>query len=403
MQGNDAMVSVGLPQGTMIWGRYRVEYPIGMGGFGITYRAYDTEFGSVVAVKEYFPSGIVSRSPDGSVAVMARECEADYLHGIDRFLREARDVAFFRENPSIVKVYNFFKENGTAYMVMEFLEGCTLKDYIEQNGGRIDYAMAIQVIFTMMETLEEVHTAGLVHRDISPDNIFVCNDSSVRLIDFGAAKISSNLDNHSASVVLKQGYAPVEQYSSKGNIGPWTDVYAFGALMYFMLTGEKPPESIDRMMDDEIVPPVQKNPAITPAINRVIMKALQMKVEDRYQNMAEMRADLLRGEESRDAEQRRGNSEVLTSSMKGNSEVLTSSMKGNSEVLTSSMKGNSEVLTSSMQGHSEVLKASMYRGMNVQGQPYPEKGNGKKKTLIISLVIIAVGALAVAAAFLFLT
>ena len=386
MQNEGSGISVGLPSGTVIWNRYRLDQPIGMGGFGITYKGYDMESGMVVAVKEYFPLGVVTRNSNGSVIVMGMENEADFQHGVDRFLREARDVTRFYDNPNIVKVHNFFKENGTAYMVMEFLEGCTLKEYIERNGGRIDYAMAIQVIFSMMETLEQVHEVGMVHRDISPDNIYICRDSSIRLIDFGAAKITTERDNRSASVVLKQGYAPMEQYSSKGNIGPWTDVYAFGALMYFMLTGVRPSESVYRMYDDDVVPPEQLNPNITPDISRVIMKALQMRIEDRYQNMSEMRSDLLRKEEQPQPQPQeptaRGNSEILTASMRGNSEVLTASMRGNSEVLTASMRGNSQVLTASMQRTGYPDGQAENTGM--------ASGHKKHKTGILILTGIAV-------------
>ncbi|MBR0146875.1 MAG: serine/threonine protein kinase [Eubacterium sp.] len=388
MQNEGSGISVGLPSGTVIWNRYRLDQPIGMGGFGITYKGYDMESGMVVAVKEYFPLGVVTRNSNGSVIVMGMENEADFQHGVDRFLREARDVTRFYDNPNIVKVHNFFKENGTAYMVMEFLEGCTLKEYIERNGGRIDYAMAIQVIFSMMETLEQVHEVGMVHRDISPDNIYICRDSSIRLIDFGAAKITTERDNRSASVVLKQGYAPMEQYSSKGNIGPWTDVYAFGALMYFMLTGVRPSESVYRMYDDDVVPPEQLNPNITPDISRVIMKALQMRIEDRYQNMSEMRSDLLRKEEQPQPQPQpqepaaRGNSEILTASMRGNSEVLTASMRGNSEVLTASMRGNSQVLTASMQRTGYPDGQAENTGM--------ASGHKKRRTGILILTGIAV-------------
>ena len=398
MQNEGSGISVGLPSGTVIWNRYRLDQPIGMGGFGITYKGYDMESGMVVAVKEYFPLGVVTRNSNGSVIVMGMENEADFQHGVDRFLREARDVTRFYDNPNIVKVHNFFKENGTAYMVMEFLEGCTLKEYIERNGGRIDYAMAIQVIFSMMETLEQVHEVGMVHRDISPDNIYICRDSSIRLIDFGAAKITTERDNRSASVVLKQGYAPMEQYSSKGNIGPWTDVYAFGALMYFMLTGVRPSESVYRMYDDDVVPPEQLNPNITPDISRVIMKALQMRIEDRYQNMSEMRSDLLRKEE-----QSQPQPQPQEPSARGNSEILTASMRGNSEVLTASMRGNSEVLTASMRGNSQVLTASMQRTGYPDGQAENTgmaSGHKKRRTGILILTGIAV-AVVIAVAIIF--
>ena len=374
MQNGESVVAVGLPGNTILQGRYRIDTAIGMGGFGITYRAYDMLEQTIVAIKEYFPSGIVTRGKDLNVSIVVRECTADYLKGIKRFLQEAKDVAKFRDNPNIVKVKGFFEDKGTAYMVMEYLDGVTLGTYIERAGGRIDDAMAIQVIFTLMDTLGQVHQAGLIHRDISPDNVFVCRDSSIRLIDFGAAKVSSEMDNRSAAVVLKQGYAPVEQYSTKGNIGPWTDVYAFGAMMYFMLTGVKPPESIERMMEDDIIPPRQLNPKIPENVERVIMRALQLNTGDRYQNMPEMRASLL-GKDIPISEDPRGRSEILRgTAAPGQSEILKGpAVPGQSEILKGpAVPGQSEILKgTAVPGQSEIL-----RGAPVPGQSEILKGTG---------------------------
>jgi len=287
-------IAVGLKQGTVLNNRYRVESVIGMGGFGITYRAFDETLESFVAVKEYYPSGMVSRAERTTVSVISEEHEDVFLHGVDRFLREARDVVKFKDDPSIVSVLDFFKENGTAYMVMELLEGITLKEYLREHGGKIDEDMAVQVMFSLMNTLENIHEKGIVHRDISPDNVFICKDHTIKLIDFGAARISTNIDQKSASVVLKQGYAPVEQYSRKGNIGPWTDVYAFGALCYYMMTGQRPEESVERIIEDDLVPPKKLNLNISDQVNDVIMKALSVRKEDRYQNMSEMKEAFLR-------------------------------------------------------------------------------------------------------------
>ena len=291
-------VEVGLETGTVLKARYRVDEIIGMGGFGITYRAWDLVFERQVAMKEYFPVGIVTRTQGMTVSAISRNLTESLKHGIRRFLQEARDLMRFQENPGIVSVLDFFEENGTAYMVMEYLDGCTLKDYLAANQGKIDDAMSIHVIFSLMKVLEAVHAEGLVHRDISPDNVYICRNRSIKLIDFGAAKIV-NQDVNSSSVVLKHGYAPVEQYSKNGNIGPWTDVYAFGALVYYMKTGVRPVESVERIIADELVPPKTLNPAISDHLNRVIMKALSIKPEDRYQNMGEMSADFLADENDR--------------------------------------------------------------------------------------------------------
>ncbi len=287
---------VGLNDGELLRDRYRVDGIIGMGGFGITYRAWDITFERQVAVKEYFPAGVATRAAGKTVSVFSSGLTGTMQQGIKRFLQEARDLMRFNENPGIVSVLDFFEENETAYMVMEYLNGCTLKEYMEENQGGIDDAFMIQVIFSLMKVLEEVHAAGLVHRDISPDNIFICSDWTIKLIDFGAARIVSR-DMNSSSVVLKHGYAPVEQYVKNGKIGPWTDVYAFGATLYYMMTREKPAESVGRMMEDSLVPPKTLNPSVPDDLNRVIMKALAVRPEDRYRNMGEMRADYLAGEE----------------------------------------------------------------------------------------------------------
>lgn len=291
---NNVEISIGLPIGLILNNRYRIDAILAMGGFGITYRAWDCTLEKKVAIKEFYPNGLVTRTEEKLVSVYVTENEDQFEHGKTRFLREARDVSRFSNNPNIVTVFDFFEANGTAYIVMEFLEGMTLKQYIDRSGGRIDESMAINVIFALMTTLETVHNEGVVHRDIAPDNIFVCNDKRIKLIDFGAARETTDMSQNSSSVILKHGYAPVEQYSRHGNIGPWTDVYAFGALIYYMMTGVRPLDSVDRMIDDSLEPPSHLNPSIPYAMDVVTMKALKVNAKDRYQNMGEMRADYLR-------------------------------------------------------------------------------------------------------------
>ena len=291
---NNVEISIGLPIGLILNNRYRIDSIIAMGGFGITYQAWDCTLEKKVAIKEFYPNGLVTRTEEKQVSVYVSENEDQFEHGKKRFLREARDVSRFSNNPNVVTVFDFFEANGTAYIVMEFLEGMTLKQYIDRSGGRIDESMAINVIFALMTTLETVHNAGVVHRDIAPDNIYVCDDKRIKLIDFGAARETTDLSQNSSSVILKHGYAPVEQYSRHGNIGPWTDVYAFGALIYYMMTGVRPLDSVDRMIEDSLEPPNRLNPSMPRAMNEVTMKALAVNAKDRYQNMGEMRADYLR-------------------------------------------------------------------------------------------------------------
>ena len=298
-EGNNRTI-VSLAEGTVLKDRYRVDQVIGMGGFGITYRCWDLAFERIVAIKEYYPSNLVTRVGGVTVSVLTEELEDEYQHGVNRFLTEARDLFKFSNNPGIVSIFDFFRENETAYMVMEYLDGCTLKEYLDNRNGRIDEAMAIQVIFSLAGTMDDVHAAGMVHRDISPDNIFICRDHRITLIDFGAAKLSEAVNQRSVSIVLKHGYAPIEQYSSSGKIGPWTDIYAFGALMYYMMTGQKPAESVERVVEDNLIPPRNLNPNIPDYMERVMLKALAVQAKDRYQNMGELQADLLSGSPSND-------------------------------------------------------------------------------------------------------
>lgn len=270
---------------------------IGAGGFGITYRAWDPLLQSYVAIKEYYPSGIATRSADSSkVCVPVGQEQREYHRGRIRFLKEAQDVARFQSEPNIVSIYDYLEENDTAYMVMEYLHGCTLKQYIREHGGRLDTDHILHICLSVLDALAVVHKAGMIHRDISPENIFICEDLTVKLIDFGAAKQVYLDGEQTMSVVLKPGYAPPEQYAKKDKQGPWTDIYALGATLYFAATGEKPEESFGRVLEDTIKPVCEVNPEIPRAMSQVIMRAMSVKIEDRYQTVEAMREALLAGE-----------------------------------------------------------------------------------------------------------
>ncbi|MBP3620543.1 MAG: serine/threonine protein kinase [Lachnospiraceae bacterium] len=285
--------SVYLPEGTVLKERYKIVEVIGVGGFGVTYKAKDNVLAAEVAIKEYYPVGVVNRIVDDvNISLFTETQRVEFSHGKIRFLKEAQDLAKFNKSSSIVSVYDFFEENNTAYMVMEYLEGCTLKDYLESK-KQIDDEMMVQVTFSVMEALESIHNAGLIHRDISPDNIFICNDSKVKLIDFGAAKQDMHGENKTVSVVLKYGYAPIEQYSKKSDIGPWTDIYALGATMYKMVTGVNPEEATSRVVEDTMKEPRDLRGNMPEYINDVIMKAMAVKYTERYSCIADMRNDML--------------------------------------------------------------------------------------------------------------
>lgn len=286
-----------LKPGVILKERYRIEEVIGAGGFGITYRAWDPLLQSYVAIKEYYPSGIATRSADSSkVCVPVGQEQREYHRGRIRFLKEAQDVARFQSEPNIVSIYDYLEENDTAYMVMEYLHGCTLKQYIREHGGRLDTDHILHICLSVLDALAVVHKAGMIHRDISPENIFICEDLTVKLIDFGAAKQVYLDGEQTMSVVLKPGYAPPEQYAKKDKQGPWTDIYALGATLYFAATGEKPEESFGRVLEDTIKPVCEVNPEIPRAMSQVIMRAMSVKIEDRYQTVEAMREALLAGE-----------------------------------------------------------------------------------------------------------
>lgn len=286
-----------LKPGVILKERYKIEEVIGAGGFGITYRAWDPLLQSYVAIKEYYPSGIATRSADSSkVCVPVGQEQREYHRGRIRFLKEAQDVARFQSEPNIVSIYDYLEENDTAYMVMEYLHGCTLKQYIREHGGRLDTDHILHICLSVLDALAVVHKAGMIHRDISPENIFICEDLTVKLIDFGAAKQVYLDGEQTMSVVLKPGYAPPEQYAKKDKQGPWTDIYALGATLYFAATGEKPEESFGRVLEDTIKPVCEVNPEIPRAMSQVIMRAMSVKIEDRYQTVEAMREALLAGE-----------------------------------------------------------------------------------------------------------
>lgn len=286
-----------LKPGVILKERYKIEEVIGAGGFGITYRAWDPLLQSYVAIKEYYPSGIATRSADSSkVCVPVGQEQREYHRGRIRFLKEAQDVARFQSEPNIVSIYDYLEENDTAYMVMEYLHGCTLKQYIREHGGRLDTDHILHICLSVLDALAVVHKAGMIHRDISPENIFICEDLTVKLIDFGAAKQVYLDGEQTMSVVLKPGYAPPEQYAKKDKQGPWTDIYALGATLYFAATGEKPEESFGRVLEDTIKPVCEVNPEIPRAMSQVIMRAMSVKIEDRYQTVEAMREALLTGE-----------------------------------------------------------------------------------------------------------
>ncbi|MCX4312652.1 MAG: protein kinase [Clostridia bacterium] len=280
-----------LPQRTVLGtqNRYLVGKALGEGGFGITYLAWDLQQGIKVAVKEYFPSGYVNRVPGSNqVIINSKQNQAASNRGLKRFVEEARALAKIKNLAGVVNVRDFFSANGTAYIVMEFLDGVSLKKYLQRKGGKLGVDEILTIMRPVMESLTQVHKIGLIHRDISPDNILITKFNEIKLIDFGAAKYS-NPDGKSLSIVLKQGFAPPEQYDTHGEQGPWTDVYALGVTIYFAITGTLPPESIRVMMGKESIRrPSELGIAIEPGVENALMKCLAVDKKKRYQDVQSM-------------------------------------------------------------------------------------------------------------------
>lgn len=285
-----------LELGIQLKDRYKIGTVIGAGGFGITYRAVDLQTGNPVAVKEFYPNGMVSRDKDHkSVSLSVIGKEQAFAKGLNSFLEEAKGLAKFRGIENIVQVYDFFEQNGTAYIVMEYLRGKSLSQHVADSGGKLSYDVAVKYMLSVLDALEAVHGAGMVHRDISPDNIFIQNNGKIKLIDFGAARESYGDEDKTLSIVLKPNYAPPEQFKKKSRQGPWTDIYALGATIYKVLTGKMPPESVGRYMEDDLIRPSTLNNTVPVYFDNIIYKAMALQIENRYQSAAQLRYDILNG------------------------------------------------------------------------------------------------------------
>ncbi|WP_078410206.1 protein kinase domain-containing protein [Priestia abyssalis] len=295
VEGTPAEAPQHLRPGTVLHEKYVLGRVLGHGGFGITYLAWDLNLDMKLAIKEYMPRDFATRSPEHTaVSVFTGQLESHFEHGLKKFLDEAKTLAQFNAHPGIVGVRDFFRENGTAYLVMYYLEGIDFKQYLEMQGGKIPFGTALKIMIPVMDALREVHGTGTLHRDISPDNIYITAEGQVKVLDFGAARHAMNEFSKSISVILKPGYAPEEQYRSKGKQGPWTDVYAAAATFYRAIVGHVPPESLDRLEEDTIERPSKLGADIPPEAEAALMKALAVKQTDRYQIIGEFQQALLK-------------------------------------------------------------------------------------------------------------
>ena len=284
-----------LPTGTILLGKYAVGRVLGKGGFGVTYLAFDLSRAERVAIKEYMPDTLSYRMPGTTpISTYFGEKEQNFHLGAEKFYEEAHTLSRFSGNPNITRVHEFFYENNTAYFVMEYIQGSDLKAFIAQNGGRLGEHAVLSLLWPLLGALEAVHAQGILHRDISPDNIFITDGGIVKLLDFGSARQVLGEQSKSLSVVLKPGFAPVEQYQTHGRQGEWTDVYALAATAYYCLTGRVPESAMDRVVEDTLEPPSVLGAEVSSAFEEVLLQAMSVRATGRIQNIPELRDALLR-------------------------------------------------------------------------------------------------------------
>ena len=282
-----------LTPGTILAGKYLVGKVLGQGGFGITYIGWDIPLERKVAVKEYYPSGQVSRSPGtrNLTWYTTEAAEQARRDGMRMFLKEARKMSRADGIPGVVRVLDLFQENVTAYIVMEFIEGVTLKAKLQQTGP-LPWEQVRELFLSVIQTMAQVHKAGLVHRDLSPDNIMLLPNGGVKILDLGAAKDLSINSGASSMQVAKSGFSPLEQYTQRGGSGPWTDVYSMAATIYYTLTGKLPPNAIDRLDKDTLSWENAALLALPPQALKALQKAMAVQAQNRIQSMDELGAGL---------------------------------------------------------------------------------------------------------------
>ena len=381
-----------LRKGTRLIGRYTIEGVLGQGGFGITYLGIDELHKKKVAIKEFFPQGIVTRNIEyeDTVTVTLVGEKENYDKGKERFLKEAQTMAMFSKDKGIVKALDFFEINNTAYIVMEYLEGVTLKQYLREN-KRIDAEDLVELLVPLIEALDEIHSQGLIHRDISPDNIMVLPDGRIKLMDFGAARDYTEFGEKSLSIVLKPGYAPPEQYQTHGVQGPWTDIYALCATMYKCITGENPPDAIDRLVDDHLKKISAFGISVSPQIEKAIIKGMSVAAKDRYQNVGDFCEDLYGGYEENsepEAEESQAEPVVAEANVETKMDMLTEETPQSKYLTTEAVQESEKLISKELSENAgltseeNVAKAGIETDKNDAGNKVPEQSPEKEKVSI---------------------
>ena len=381
-----------LRKGTRLIGRYTIEKVLGQGGFGITYLGIDELHEKKVAIKEFFPQGIVTRNIEYEDAVTVTFVgeKDNYNKGKEKFLKEARIMARFSKDEGIVKAQDFFEINNTAYIVMEYLEGITLKQYLREN-ERIEPEELLELFVPLIESLDEIHSQGLIHRDISPDNIMVLPDGRIKLMDFGAARDYTEFGEKSLSIVLKPGYAPPEQYQTHGVQGPWTDIYALCATMYKCITGENPPDAIERVMDDHLKKISAFGIPVLPQIEEAIIKGMSVAAKDRYQNVGDFCEDLYGGYEENsepEAEESQAEPVVAEANVETKMDMLTEETPQSKYPTTEAVQEREKLISKELSENAGLTseeneaEAGIETDKNDAGNKVPEQSPEKEKVSI---------------------
>ena len=265
-------------------GVYQIDRVLGQGGFGITYQGVDTRLNRPVALKEFFPEGCWREGT--SVISSGRWTLKTYSDAKQKFLQEGQTLGQFN-HPGIVRVFYYFEENNTAYMVMEYLQGRSLADLLKQRGGKLNESEALHYIQTICQGLEVLHQSQFLHRDLKPDNVMLTKDNRVVLIDFGAARDLNPKSSQRFTAMFTPGYAPLEQYGQSLKFGTFTDIYALGATLYHLLTGVVPPSAVERAAGIELKSVCQLNPQVSPHVSLAVSRALAMEVKERTKSVRE--------------------------------------------------------------------------------------------------------------------
>lgn len=270
---------------TILHQRYKIKEIIGRGGTGIVYSAYDITLKIEIAIKELFPNCYIYSSNQKDIYQSSYFPNTLFQKLENNFIQEANFMLDFSKCPNIPVLYDLFKENNTWYYVMELLKGSTLKQYLILNNAPLLEKDVFHIAIKILETLSYIHQYNIIHRDICSDNIFLTESNEIMLIDFGSA--IKYTDKNISLITIRKGYTPPEQYQTNGLIGPWTDIYALGAVLYEILTLKKIPESIERPLDDKIISPKQINRQISNNMNLAIIKALSLNPKKRFQTSTE--------------------------------------------------------------------------------------------------------------------